>query len=211
MIVRIIGQLCDVTEETAVIERDGVAREIMIPGYAVAELGAAKGQGMTLHTMQYLEGSAAGGNMTPRMIGFLHTEDRAFFTRFITVKGLGVKKGLRALAAPVARIASFIESGDTKALCGLPGIGKRMAEQIVAQLRGKVGSHAYADDADVPEAAKHEFTADQRDAIEIIVAWGDGRDDAQRWIARAAQLHADVSGPEQWVKVAYRIKSGSEA
>ena len=124
---------------------------------------------------------------------------------------MGVKKGLRALAADLARIASYIELGDTKALCGLPGIGKRMAEQIVAQLRGKVGAHAYAEDADVPEAAKHEFTSDQRDAIEIIVAWGDGRPDAQRWIARAAQLHADVSGPEAWVKAAYRIKSGGEA
>ena len=209
MIVKMRGQLAEVGEDAVILERDGLAYEILIPTYALAELSAARGQEITLHTVEYLEGSAAGGNMTPRLLGFLHDEDRAFFKQFLTVKGVGVRKALRALAAPVAKIASDIESGNAPALAELPGIGRRMAEQIVAELRGKVTAHAFAA-SDVPVATKGAFTREQRDAIEIIVAWGDNRPDAERWIARAAQLHNDIKAAEAWVKAAYRVKAGSE-
>lgn len=210
MIIRIRGQLGDVSDDHVILERDGLAYEVFVPAYAVAELAPARGQMLTLHTLEYYEGSAAGGNLIPRMIGFPRPEDRAFFEEFITVKGVGVRKGLKALAAPVARVAADIERGDAAALARLPGIGKRMAEQIIAELRGKVGDHAYAAAA-VPAAARGAFTEHQRDAIEILVAWGDARGDAERWIARAAQLHDDLKTPDAWVKAAYRIKSGAEA
>jgi Holliday junction DNA helicase RuvA len=209
MIVKMRGQLADVSEDAVTLERDGVAYEIMVPAYALGELAASRGGDVTLHTLEYLEGSAAGGNLTPRLVGFLHAEDRAFFKQFLTVKGVGVRKALRALAEPVARIASEIESADASALSRLPGIGRRMAEQIVAELKGKVSAHAYAK-ADVPPAARNAFTAEQRDAIEILVAWGDGRADAERWLARAAQLHNDIKTAEAWVKAAYRVKGGAE-
>jgi len=210
MIVRIQGRLSEVTETSAVVDRHGIAYEVLVPNYAVRELSACLGQDIALHTLEYLEGSTSGGNMTPRMIGFLHPEDRAFFQVFITVKGVGVRKGLRALAAPVARIASHIETADATALTQLPGIGKRAAEQIIATLRGKVTAHAYVDE-DTPAASKRELNDEQRDAIEILVAWGDSRVDAERWIARVAQLHDDPASAEDWVRAAYRVKSGAEA
>jgi Holliday junction DNA helicase RuvA len=210
MIVKVSGRLTAVDETAAVVERDGLAYEILVPSYAVRELSACRGQPVTLHTLEYLEGGTTGANLTPRMIGFLHPEDRAFFRCFITVKGVGVRKGLRALAAPVARIAEYIETGDTVQLTGLPGIGRRMAEQIVAELRGKVTAHAYAA-RDVPAASKGELSDEQRDAIEILVAWGDTRVEAERWIARVAQLHDELHSAEDWVRAAYRVKSGAEA
>lgn len=209
MIVALRGRLAEVGEESVVIDRDGLSFEVLIPGYAVAELAACRGQSVTLHTTAYLEGSAMGGNLTPRLIGFLHPEDRAFFEVFTTVKGVGVRKGLRALAVPVARIAADIEASDAAALARLPGIGRRMADQIIAELRGKVSAHAMAG-AEPPVAAQAGLDREQLDAVEILVAWGDGRADAQRWVARAAQLHPGLGGAESWVKAAYRIKSGAE-
>lgn len=210
MIVRLRGQLTDVGEESIVVDRDGIAYEVLAPGYALAELAAVRGQTVTLHTMEYFEGSSANGHLVPRLIGFLHVEDRDFFELFLTVKGVGVRKGLRAMARPVARIAADIEAADAAALARLPAIGKRLADQIVAELRGKVQPYAMAGSA-APAAADAGWTPDQHDAIEILVAWGDARSDAQRWVARAAQLHPDVTGADAWVKAAYRIKSGAEA
>lgn len=209
MIVRMRGVLSEVGEDSVIIDRDGLSYEVMIPGYAVAELAANRGQSITLSTLQYFEGSSAGGNLTPRLIGFLHAEDRAFFEMFLTVKGIGVRKGLRALAQPVARIAADIESADAAALARLPGIGRRMADQIVAELRGKVKEHAFSESMP-PASTQSSLTSEQRDAIEILVAWGDARADAQKWIARAAQIYSDLSGADAWVKAAYRIKSGAE-
>lgn len=210
MIVRIRGRLCEVDEDAAILDRDGIAYELLIPRYAVGELAACIGETVTLHTLEYLEGNAAGGNLIPRLIGFLHPEDRSFFRALTTVKGVGTRKGLRALAAPVARIAADIEASDAAGLARLPGIGRRMAEQIIAELRGKVAKHAFADTG-TPPATRRDMTDEQRDALEIIVAWGDARPDAERWLARAAQLHDDVKAAEDWVRAAYRIKNGAEA
>lgn len=210
MIIRLTGNLAEVDDESIVLERDGVAREVLVPRFAVGELAAYRGQQVTLHTIEFYEGNHASGHLVPRVLGFLHREDRSFFERFVDVKGIGPRKALKALAQPVRKIAAWIEAGDTKALAGLPGIGARAAEMIVATLRGKVADLAMGA-AVVPEGAKAtELTSAQRDALEILVAWGDPRAEAQRWIERAAQLHPDLSGPDQWVRVAYRVKAGIE-
>ncbi len=209
MIVRITGILSELTDETVVIEREGLAHEALVPAYAAAELNASIGREITLHTLEYLEANSPGGNLTPRLVGFLRAEDRAFFRLFTTVKGMGTRKGLRALAAPAARIASDIERGDVVALTKLPGIGRRIAEQIVAELRGKVTEHAVLT-GPVEAGTKPDFTDEQLVAIDIITQWGDVRSDAQRWVARAAQLHQNIAGPDEWVKAAYRVKGGAE-
>jgi Holliday junction DNA helicase RuvA len=208
MIVRMCGLLAEVSEETILLERDGLTYELLVPAYALAELGATRGREVTLHTLEYFEGNAAGGNLTPRLVGFPTAPDREFFKKFLTVKGIGVRKALRALKQPVAVIASFIESSNVGALSELPGIGRRMAEQIVAELRGKTMEYARSGAPGHAEA-RAVFSSEQRDAIEIIVAWGDSPTEAQRWVARAAELHKDLTTAEAWVKAAYRVKSGA--
>ena len=61
-----------------------------------------------------------------------------------------------------------------------------------------------------PHAEAARLSQAQRDALEVLVAWGDSRSDAERWLQRAAQLHPDLSGPDEWVRVAYRVKAGVE-
>lgn len=208
MIVRLTGTLLEVDEESVVVERDGVAREVLVPGFAVGELTAHRGLEVTLHTLEFLEANALVGNMTPRLVGFLYPEDRHFFHRFVSVKGIGARKALRALNEPVRRIAGWIQAGDTKSLATLPGIGKRAAEMIVAELRGKVDEFAFGESAPVVETAR--FTSGQRDALEVLLALGEARADAERWLERAAQLHPDLSEAEALVKASYRIKTGVE-
>ncbi len=209
MIVRLSGTLIGVTEDSIVVDREGVAREILVPHFAIGELAAYRGQVVTLHTIEFYEGGHNSGQLVPRMLGFLHREDRDFFKRFVGVKGIGPRKALKALAEPVRRIASWIESGDAKALARLPGIGNRAAELIVATLKGKVSDLALGDGGFAAGKAV-ELTSAQRDAMEVLVAWGDPRGDAERWLQRAAQLHPDLQSPDEWVRVAYRVKAGME-
>jgi Holliday junction DNA helicase RuvA len=210
MIVRITGMVLEVGEDAVVLERDGIAREVLTPHYAVSELAACCGRQVTLHTLEFLEGNAAaGGHLTPRLLGFLRLEERDFFKRFVSVKGIGFRKALKALAEPVGRIAAWIEQGDRKGIARLPGIGARAADLIVAELRGKM------DDLALGAAASAEPTAGwtdaQRDALEIMLALGDPRNEATRWLARAAQLHTDIDSPDDWVRAAYKIKTGVES
>lgn len=209
MIVRIVGNLMEVTEGAVAVERDGICREVLVPQFAVGELAACRGQEVTLHTIEFLEGNPASGNLVPRVLGFLHPEDRMFFNRFVGVKGIGPRKALKALTEPVRRVASWIECGDTKALATLPGIGKRAAELIVAELRGKMDDLALPVSAD-GKAKVVQLSSAQRDALEVLLAWGDGRMDAERWLERAAQIHPDLKDAGDWVRAAYRIKAGVE-
>jgi len=212
MIVRLSGIVTDVYETHAVIDRDGIGYEVLVCGYAVGELSACRGQQVTLHTLEYFEGSSTGGNLIPRLVGFLHTEDRAFFERFITVKGMGVRKAIKALAESTGTVAAAIESADNKALCRLPGISKRSADQIVAELKGKVAPFAVGHDTahDAEIVPGEGWSRQQRDALEVMVALGERRADAQLWLERAIQLNPGDHGPDDWVRLAYRVRAGSE-
>ncbi|MFQ5896370.1 MAG: Holliday junction branch migration protein RuvA, partial [Nitrospinota bacterium] len=102
-----------------------------------------RGQGeVSFHTFHYIEGSPTGGNLLPRLVGFTREEDLRFFELLLRVKGLGIRKALRALRAPVAEVAAAIEAGDTASLARLPELGRRTADRVVAELRGKVGAFA---------------------------------------------------------------------
>ncbi|MBN1361829.1 MAG: hypothetical protein JW993_14630, partial [Sedimentisphaerales bacterium] len=105
MIARIEGTLIKLDTETALVQVGAVAYEVMLPGYCVSALSDQIGADVTLCTMEYYEGTLGGGNLIPRMIGFLNSAERDFFTKFTSVKGMGIKKGLRALSIPIANIA----------------------------------------------------------------------------------------------------------
>jgi Holliday junction DNA helicase RuvA len=209
MIARLTGLLAEVCETHVILEREGIGYEVLICGYALGELTARRGEQVTFQTMQYLEGSSAGGNMIPRLVGFLHAEDRAFFERFITVKGIGVRKALKALTISTAKMAGAIEAGDAKSLSKLPGIGARAADQIVAELKGKVGSFVFGQDGDVVPEAAVTWSDAQKDAIEVMVALGERRVDAERWLARAGQLAPETETADEWVRLAYRVRTGA--
>ncbi len=210
MIVRITGLLVEVAEDSVVLERDGVAREVLTPAHAVTELAALRGQEVTLHTLEFLEGNQGTGHLVPRLLGFIEAEDKRFFQRFVGVKGIGARKALKALAEPMRRIATDIEGGDTKALTRLPGIGRRAAELIVAELKGKLKEFAVRS-APREGIGTPSWSSAQRDAVELLVAWGDPRDDAERWLARAGELHPEIDQTDEWVRAAYRVKTGIEA
>src|SRR5439155_21583335 len=88
----------------------------------------------------YIQGDASGGSLEPRLIGFLRTQDKQFFEKFITVKGIGPKTALRALHVPAGEIAQAIEMKNSRFLSDLKGIGKRTAELMIAELSGKLGA-----------------------------------------------------------------------
>ena len=138
----------------------------------------------------------------PRLIGFQREVEREFFKKLITVPNVGPTTATRALAFSVSAIAGWIESGDTVALSRLPSIGKRTAETIVAQLRGKVTEEALLADEgfDKPEKPRPIGPSDvARDAIEALQGLGYSRVEAERLVQ---QVEAD--GAAESVEAALR-------
>jgi len=208
MIARIEGMLVKLDADSALVQVGPVGYEVMLPGYCVSALSDKIGSDISLCTMEYYEGTPRGGNLIPRMVGFLNAGERDFFTKFTSVKGIGIKKGLRSLSVPIATIAAAIEDGDDKMLMSLDGVGKRMAQQIIAELRGKLQHFAIG--AEAPRAAEPRFKPFQAEALEILIAWGEKRNDSIELIELACQRHPDATSAEELVPLVYRLKQGVE-
>ena len=208
MIATIEGKLVRLDAEIALVQVGALGYEVMLPSYCVDVLSGRIGSQISLCTMEYYEGTPGGGNMVPRMVGFLNAGERDFFKKYTSVKGIGIKKGLRSLSLPIATIAAAIEGGDNKALMMLPSVGKRMAQQIIAELKGKLQAFAVGAEAGADTQAK--FKPFQAEALEILIAWGEKRTEAIELVKLACERHADVDSAEALVPLVYRLKQGVE-
>jgi len=141
-------------------------------------------------------------------VGFLRPEDKRFFEKFITVKGIGPKKALKALALPTGDVAHAIETKDTRFLVGLPQIGKRMAELIVAELAGKVGEFVSigvgGGKGIVGGKARSGI---EEDAISTLMALGERRLDAEHLLERARQSNSGLKTTEALVREMLRMRT----
>lgn len=142
MITRINGILEQAGEGTVHVRVGDVVYELLVPACDEAEWMSSVGSGVSLHTLHYLESQGQGASFWPRLIGFREQGDRDFFDLFTSVKGIGMRRALRSIAIPPARIAEAIVVRDTALLMSLPEIGKKTAETMVLELRDKVTSFA---------------------------------------------------------------------
>ena len=209
MIAQIEGKLVQLDGDKALVQVGQICYEVLVPGYLASLLAGKIGQDIILCTMEYYEGSPGGGNLIPQMVGFFSTGEKEFFKRYTSVKGIGIKKGLKSLALPIATVAAAVESGDEKTLTALPGIGNRLAQHIIAELKGKLtGFAAGAEQARAREETT--FAGFQIEALEILIAWGEKRNEAAELINLACRKHPNIKSAEELVPLVYRIKQGIE-
>lgn len=77
---------------------------------------------------------------THDLFGFMSIENKKLFEQLLSVKNVGPKVAMSILEiGSVAEVRSAIAGGDVKKLQSAKGVGKRAAEQIVVELRDKVG------------------------------------------------------------------------
>lgn len=210
MIVRLNGKLEYVGEDCVHVSVGDLVHELLIPAADIPSLQPKVGQLVTFFTLEYIEGNASFGQLAPKMLGFLRNDDKDFFNLFITVKGIGPRKALRALAKPIGEIASYIVAKDAKRLTMLPEIGKRTAEQIIAELHGKVDAFATAG---APRAASAATTASsppdfQQQAVEVLVKLGERRPEAENWVERVCQVDPTIQDAQKIIQGVYRLKAG---
>jgi Holliday junction DNA helicase RuvA len=186
MISAITGELREVDDDRIHLASGPFLFEVLVPAADISDLRSRINDEITLHTIFDIEGDPTRGGLTPRLIGFLRPEDKQFFQLFITVKGIGPKRALRALVQPIGEIAAAIESKNTRALVELPEIGKRMAELIVAELAGKAAEFALK--ASIPQSRASARSTDEQLALEGAITLGIPRIEAEHLLDRARQL-----------------------
>lgn len=165
--------------------------EVLLSPFTAGRLGGSIGTMVTLETLHYLESHNQGASFIPRLAGFLTSDDRAFFELFVSTKGIGNRKALRAMALSTSQIAQAVVDRDAKMLETLPEIGKRTAETVIASLSGKVerflgstrGTTSTAAGAASGSASVSEPIT--RQVVDTLVALGESRAQALQWIDEA--------------------------
>jgi Holliday junction DNA helicase RuvA len=205
MISAITGEIRRVDNDRVHLASGAIVYEILVPAADVNELRSHVGDEITFHTIFDIEGDATRGGLTPRLIGFLRPEDKQFFQLFITVKGIGPKRALRALVQPIGEIATAIESKNTRALVELPEIGKRMAELIVAELAGKAAAFSVGSAA--PRAYASARSSDEQLALEGAMTLGIPRVEAEHLLERARQIAPVIKATENLLREMLRLRT----
>lgn len=217
MIARITGVLETVEKDRALVALPvGLVYEVLVPAFTAARLGGSIGQSVTLHTLEFHESQNQGATVLPRLAGFLTVDDRAFYELFVTCKGIGHKRALRAMAMSSAQIAGAIADRDLATLQSLPEVGKRTAETIAVTLKGKVdrflGGAAQGAGASTGDAASAPVASTgggvAREALEVLLQLGENRTDAVAWIDRVLSDDSPPRDAQAVVRAVYRLKSG---
>ncbi len=177
MIAFLRGAVVERRPGVAVLDVGGVGFAVLVPDSTLATLPPPPTV-VTLRTWLYVREDAM------QLFGFATEGERALFERLLSVSGVGPKVALAILSAlPVAVVLAALAQSNAKALTAAQGVGKRLAERIVVELRDRVN----AIDAGVPEVTAHGGgTAPVReDAVAALLALGVTRADAIDLVASA--------------------------
>jgi holliday junction DNA helicase RuvA len=185
MITKISGTLDRIDHSSSCIELavGPVVHEVLVTELVRRSLQTKLGQSVTLHTMEFLEGTPGRGNLVPRLVGFLSEVEREFFDLICEVDGVGVRKALRAIIRPVGEIAAAIDEQDAKALATLPGIGAATAERMIAKLRRRMPKFALLIAREAPgEAGVVKADDVFAETFEVLRSLGHSDSDARRLV-----------------------------
>ncbi len=182
MIITISGKLAHVTETAVGIESAPFEYEVLVADYTRRQLQSQLGETVRLHTLDYIDGNAQGGRLTPRLVGFQTEPERQFFDLFCSVDGVGVKKALRAMVRPVKELAILIDQQDAKGLSALPGIGPATSERIIAKLRRKMPRFALMVQQEISAENNDASSEVVKETFDALVTLGHSESDARKLI-----------------------------
>ena len=132
MIVGLRGTLAAIGPDWVHVSVGGVTLQVWVPANAIASLGTV-GETVSLHTLLRIR------DEQPVLYGFTDEASSQLFTLLNGVSGVGPRLALALLSSlDPASLQLAVASGDASALAAAPGVGRRTANRIILELRGKV-------------------------------------------------------------------------
>jgi Holliday junction DNA helicase RuvA len=132
MIATLEGTISEKTDDHIVLECGPIGYEIFV---CFEDFGAlAKEEKTKLFIYEHLREN------THDLFGFRNAQSKMLFEQLLSVNGVGPKMALNILSvATLEHVRSAIAAGDTKFISQAVGVGKRVAERVVVDLKDKVG------------------------------------------------------------------------
>lgn len=162
MIATLNGKISEKLIESIVLDVNGVGYGLLVPQETYNKVSV--GSECKLYIYEHIRES------TYDLYGFAELETKDLFIKLINVNGVGPKVALNILSiGSVSRVRQAIASGDIKLIQTAPGVGKRVAERVLIELKDKVGLLSSLDETSLligDEAAQRD------EAVQALVVLG---------------------------------------
>lgn len=179
MIGRLHGKLIEKTPPQVLVDVGGVGYEVDVPMSTFCNLPA-EGSEITLLTHFIVREDAQ------LLYGFATAAERQTFRALIRISGVGPRIALAVLSGMSTQdLADAVEQGNATLLTRVPGIGKKTADRLVLELKGKLAGNAFAPAGGAASAA-------QADILSALMALGYSEREAQGSV-RALPAEVTVS------------------
>ena len=170
MIASLNGKLESLGSEWAIVNVGGIGFQMYMPTSTLSLLGKI-GEEVKLYTHLHLREDNA------TLYGFASAEELGLFQTLIGVSGLGPKLAIAMLSAMnVERLTMAIATGSADLLTMVPGIGKKMANRLILELKEKISAGWVA----IPAA---ELAEENADVLAALTSLGYSASEASRAVA----------------------------
>jgi Holliday junction DNA helicase RuvA len=198
MIGRLHGTVLEKSPPEILLDVQGVGYELLLPMTSFYHLPAI-GETTTLFTHLVVREDAH------LLFGFAQKQDRTLFRELIKTNGVGPKLALAILSAmSVGQFATAVEQEELAKLTKIPGVGRKTAERLLVELKGKFKGMAQSDFFAEP-SVEQIVASDQSDpadeARDALIALGYKPTDAEKMIKKVNKSGATS---EQLIRDALR-------
>jgi len=132
MIAKLTGRLAEKFPTSVILETSGVGFEVLISSRTFEKLPG-EGEMVSLDIHTHLREDDI------RLIGFLNPEEKGLFLKLLSVSGISIKIALSALSIySVEELKKIIIAKEVELIRRIPGIGKKLAERMIVELRDKL-------------------------------------------------------------------------
>ncbi len=177
MFAHISGIVAEKNVDSIVIDAGGIGF-LLNASAATLSSAPAVGEKFKLYTVFNVREDAM------ELCGFATREEKRMYERLRTVGGVGSKLALQALSTLSVRDLSLaLVTGDAGALCRVPGIGKKLAQRLVLELKDKVDDSQLASSS---AAVQPKSSGMESEAIAALLALGFSAAEA----SKAVSAHA---------------------
>ncbi len=171
MIATLSGVVSEKLADVVVLDVQGVGYGLLVPAEDYGRLKVA--DPAKLYVYEHIR------EQSHDLFGFLELDTKALFEQLLEVNGVGPKMALNMLSiASSADVRQAIAGGDVTFIKQANGVGKRVAERVVVELKDKVGLIGI--DLDTAGLLKGEQDLLKDEAVEALVALGYTAGDAGR-------------------------------
>jgi Holliday junction DNA helicase RuvA len=199
MIAYLAGKLAEKKPTEAVIDVQGVGYFVLIPTSTYEKLPGV-GEPTKLFTYQHVRED------TLQLFGFATRSERSVFEVMLGVSGIGPKLALAALSAMrPSELRDRIIDGDVGFLTRIPGVGKKVAERMVVELKDRL---AQVDGLEGGAAAlggvDEARVLARADALAALEALGLSRAAAERNLRKVLRENTGIQTAEELIRLALR-------